>query len=138
MVDTHSFEQTGANRFFTCYCQSPSTNSNGKGPLVIKKLKYSPASSVTAILMYFYFQGERHQAGFIFRLFPVTHVPLKTHLTQKGEKQSKPTSPVQVNESLAPCVIMETLSTVLLQLNLFNPHSFGHHLAHFVVYAETV
>lgn len=76
-----------------------------------------------------------------FCLFPVIYLPLNNHLNPKEEKNRKiiqPTSPIQVHKGLAPCVIMETFSTVLLQLNLFNPHSFGHHLAHLVVYAETV
>lgn len=95
--------------------------------------KYSPAPSISVTLMNFYFQGQTRQA--VFHLFSVT---FKDAESRKIEKQSMLTSPIQVNECLAPCVIMETLSTVLLQLDLFNPHGFGHHLAHFVVYTDTV
>lgn len=64
--------------------------------------------------------------------FPTAHISLHDNLHEADS------SPIQVDKGLAPCVIMETLPTVLLQLNLFNPHSFGYHLAHFVVCAETV
>lgn len=56
----------------------------------------------------------------------------------KKEHDSKPTSPVQVNESLAPCIVVKALPTVLFQLNLLDPHILCYHLTLFCPYTEGV
>lgn len=42
--------------------------------------------------------------------------------------QTQPTGSIQINESLRPQVIMEAFATVLLQLDLLDPHRLGGHL----------
>lgn len=46
--------------------------------------------------------------------------------------QTQPTGSIQINERLGPQVIMEALATVLLQLDLLDPHRLGGHLTPFL------
>lgn len=46
--------------------------------------------------------------------------------------QTQPTGSVQINECLRPQVVMEAFATVLLQLDLLDPHCLGGHLTVFL------
>lgn len=57
---------------------------------------------------------------------------------RKVQKISKPTCPVQVNECLRPKVIVEAFATVLLQLDLLDPHCPVGHLTPFGPHTDAV
>lgn len=51
---------------------------------------------------------------------------------------SRPTCPVQINECLRPKVIMEASATVLLQLDLLDPHCLGDQLTRLFLHTDAV